>query len=185
MISANTNKHPETEEDLANDPYSAGRFDETEQENFENFEEDDDEDPYKLCYPDEIYDTIEGEEGFASVIMNRPPAPIPRSCTTSEPEECKTYISTGSTQTYSTNAPEAHVYHKYVLSLYIFCRFLVQTWNFSYRISFVVSVLNLLNIKHIKDPFDVLKYIFAVFSSKNLLYSESNSKEDRSPQGMG
>lgn len=70
----------------------------------ENYEEDDDEDPYKLCYPDEIYDTIDNEESISPAVMNRPPAPIPRTCTTSEPEECKTYISTGSTQKCTTNA---------------------------------------------------------------------------------
>ncbi|MCJ8730360.1 hypothetical protein PDJAM_G00183440 [Pangasius djambal] len=98
FFEVNAKKHSERE-DLVNYSYSGGRVDETEEENIEgnveNYEEEDeDEDPYKLCYPDEIYDTIDDEEGFSSVIVNRPPAPIPRTCTTSEPEECKTYIST-------------------------------------------------------------------------------------------
>lgn len=84
----------------------------------ENYEEEDEEDPYKLCYPDEIYDTIDGEEGFASVIVNRPPAPIPRTHTTSEPEECKTYISTGTTQTCTTSTTQIHMYQ--IHALYFF-----------------------------------------------------------------
>lgn len=61
-------------------------------------DEEDDEDPYKLCYPDEIYDTIDNEqEDFESAIVNRPPAPIPRNSEPSEFKECTTYISTGST----------------------------------------------------------------------------------------
>ncbi|XP_060782309.1 phosphoinositide 3-kinase adapter protein 1 [Neoarius graeffei] len=98
FFEVNAKKHSETEDDLGNDTYSGRRVDETEEENLEdnveNYEEEDDEDPYKCCYPDDIYDTIDDEESFASVIVNRPPAPIPRTCTSSEPEECKTYIST-------------------------------------------------------------------------------------------
>lgn len=95
--SANSTKHSETD-DLVNDTFSGRRLDETEDENIEynveNYDEEDDEDPYKFCYPDDIYDTIDDDE---SAVMNRPPAPIPRTCAGSEPEECKTYISTGST----------------------------------------------------------------------------------------
>ncbi|XP_058242807.1 phosphoinositide 3-kinase adapter protein 1 [Hemibagrus wyckioides] len=94
FFEANRSKDCETEA-LVNDTYSGRRLDETEDENIEfnveNYDEEDEEDPYKLCYPDEIYDTIDDEE---SAIMNRPPAPIPRTNTSSEPEECKTYIST-------------------------------------------------------------------------------------------
>ncbi|KAI5107829.1 phosphoinositide 3-kinase adapter protein 1 [Silurus meridionalis] len=98
FFAANVQKQSETEDDLANNAYSGKEFDEPELENIEdnveNYEEDDEEDPYKLCFPEEIYDTIDDESGFAPVIANRPPAPVPRACPISEPEECKTYIST-------------------------------------------------------------------------------------------
>lgn len=74
--------------------YSGRRVEETEEK---SCEEDDDEDPYKLCYPDEIYDTIDEEQVISSVIVNRPPAPVPRTSATSDLKECKTYISTGNT----------------------------------------------------------------------------------------
>ncbi|KAF5900711.1 sorbin and SH3 domain-containing protein 1 isoform X1, partial [Clarias magur] len=98
FFEANAKTRFESEEEAVNDACSDRRFSETEEEttgdNMENYEEDDEEDPYKLCYPDEIYDTIDDEESISPAVMNRPPAPIPRTCPTSEPEECKTYIST-------------------------------------------------------------------------------------------
>ncbi|XP_027030863.1 phosphoinositide 3-kinase adapter protein 1 [Tachysurus fulvidraco] len=91
FFEANSTKRSESD-DLVNDTFSGRRLDEAEDENIEyNYDEEDDEDPYKLCYPDDIYDTIDDDE---SAVMNRPPAPIPRTCQNSEPEECKTYIST-------------------------------------------------------------------------------------------
>ncbi|KAM9560965.1 phosphoinositide 3-kinase adapter protein 1-like isoform 1-T1 [Salvelinus alpinus] len=56
----------------------------------EGFEE---EDPYNMCVQDEIYDTVDENATYIPDILNRPPAPIPRPVTFSEPEESKTYIS--------------------------------------------------------------------------------------------
>ncbi|XP_062851443.1 phosphoinositide 3-kinase adapter protein 1 isoform X2 [Trichomycterus rosablanca] len=77
----------ESVEDVIYDEYAASHADHE-----QNYEEEE-EDPYKMCFPEEIYDTIEEDEKFTSVVMNRPPAPVPRPSTL-EPEECKTYIST-------------------------------------------------------------------------------------------
>ncbi|XP_070772363.1 phosphoinositide 3-kinase adapter protein 1 [Enoplosus armatus] len=48
------------------------------------------EDPYNLC-PEDIYDTVDENSTYNSVILNRPPAPIPRP--EHEPERPMTYIS--------------------------------------------------------------------------------------------
>ncbi|XP_029496813.1 phosphoinositide 3-kinase adapter protein 1 isoform X1 [Oncorhynchus nerka] len=56
----------------------------------EGFEE---EDPYNMCAQDQIYDTVDENATYIPDILNRPPAPIPRPVTFSEPEESKTYIS--------------------------------------------------------------------------------------------
>lgn len=58
----------------------------------EGFEE---EDPYNMCVQDQIYDTVDENATYIPDILNRPPAPIPRPVTFSEPEESKTYISRG------------------------------------------------------------------------------------------
>ncbi|KAL0964242.1 hypothetical protein UPYG_G00321240 [Umbra pygmaea] len=50
------------------------------------------EDPY-MCATFEIYDTVDKTTSYLPEILNRPPAPIPRPMTSSEPEEPKTYIS--------------------------------------------------------------------------------------------
>lgn len=54
------------------------------------------EDPYNVC-PDDIYDTVDVDSAYTSGVLNRPPAPVPRSETeTSEPEKpTSTYISRG------------------------------------------------------------------------------------------
>ncbi|XP_076830439.1 phosphoinositide 3-kinase adapter protein 1 isoform X3 [Brachyhypopomus gauderio] len=82
------------EEELANDDdYPFMKANETAEDNSEGYSEE--EDPYKICSPDEIYDTVDEQDTCsASAILNRPPAPVPRPATLSEPEECKTYIST-------------------------------------------------------------------------------------------
>ncbi|KAG9344241.1 hypothetical protein JZ751_010910 [Albula glossodonta] len=59
-------------------------------ENPENWEE---EDPYNMCFPDEIYDTVDEHVNYIPEIINRPPAPIPRPSATTQPEDNKTYIS--------------------------------------------------------------------------------------------
>lgn len=72
------------------------------------------EDPYDLC-PEDIYDTVDANSTYNPVIMNRPPAPIPRPEAEAEPEKPMTYISrvfsdkgtsSGSTTT-STACPAA------------------------------------------------------------------------------
>ncbi|KAK1791854.1 hypothetical protein P4O66_013840 [Electrophorus voltai] len=84
------------EQELANDDYLITNIQETAEDNSERYSEE--EDPYKICSPEEIYDTVDEHEDFsASAILNRPPAPVPRPAMVSEPDECKTYISTGGT----------------------------------------------------------------------------------------
>uniref|UniRef100_A0A4W5P0Y1 Phosphoinositide-3-kinase adaptor protein 1 n=1 Tax=Hucho hucho TaxID=62062 RepID=A0A4W5P0Y1_9TELE len=56
----------------------------------EGFEE---EELYNMCVSDQIYDTVDENASFLPEIVNRPPAPIPRPVTFSEPDESKTYIS--------------------------------------------------------------------------------------------
>ncbi|XP_029609066.1 phosphoinositide 3-kinase adapter protein 1 isoform X1 [Salmo trutta] len=56
----------------------------------EGFEE---EELYNMCVSDQIYDTVDENASYLPEIVNRPPAPIPRPVTFSEPEESKTYIS--------------------------------------------------------------------------------------------
>lgn len=58
----------------------------------EGFEE---EEVYNMCVSDQIYDTVDENASYLPEIVNRPPAPIPRPVTFSEPEESKTYISRG------------------------------------------------------------------------------------------
>ncbi|XP_031679206.1 phosphoinositide 3-kinase adapter protein 1-like isoform X2 [Oncorhynchus kisutch] len=52
-----------------------------------------DEELYNMCVSDQIYDTLDESASYLPEIVNRPPAPIPRPVTFSEPEESKTYIS--------------------------------------------------------------------------------------------
>uniref|UniRef100_W5N0V2 Phosphoinositide-3-kinase adaptor protein 1 n=1 Tax=Lepisosteus oculatus TaxID=7918 RepID=W5N0V2_LEPOC len=55
--------------------------------------EEEEEDPYKLCVEDDVYDTVEQGASYIPEIVNRPPAPIPRPSVCSDPEEREAYIS--------------------------------------------------------------------------------------------
>ncbi|XP_061084536.1 phosphoinositide 3-kinase adapter protein 1 isoform X2 [Conger conger] len=55
--------------------------------------EEEEEDPYNLCFPDQIYDTVDEHFGYVPDVTNRPPAPIPRPSVPTQPEDTKTYIS--------------------------------------------------------------------------------------------
>ncbi|XP_030628086.1 phosphoinositide 3-kinase adapter protein 1 [Chanos chanos] len=72
------------EEGLSGEDYKG----EEEEENIEVYG--DEEDLYNMCFPDQIYDTV---DGITPEIINRPPAPIPRPSMNPEPVENKTYIS--------------------------------------------------------------------------------------------
>ncbi|KAE8280372.1 Phosphoinositide 3-kinase adapter protein 1 [Larimichthys crocea] len=65
---------------------------EAEKEDHIDHIETEEEDLYSLC-PEDIYDTVDGNNTFDSLILNRPPAPIPRPESESEPEKPMTYIS--------------------------------------------------------------------------------------------
>lgn len=67
----------------------------TANEEVEEPEECEEEDPYNMCAQDQIYDMVDENATYIPDILNRPPAPIPRPVTFSEPEESKTYISRG------------------------------------------------------------------------------------------
>lgn len=54
-------------------------------------DEEEEDDPYNPCSPDQIYDTV--DEHSNPEVINRPPAPIPRPANLPEPEENTTYIS--------------------------------------------------------------------------------------------
>ncbi|KAJ8248163.1 hypothetical protein GJAV_G00239000 [Gymnothorax javanicus] len=51
------------------------------------------EDPYNMCFHDQIYDTVEEQVCYIPDVTNRPPAPIPRPSVTIQQEDNKTYIS--------------------------------------------------------------------------------------------
>lgn len=55
------------------------------------------EDPYNLC-PEDIYDIVDADSSLTQVIVNRPPAPLPRPMSEVEPEKSSTYISRGFVQ---------------------------------------------------------------------------------------
>ncbi|KAG7462777.1 hypothetical protein MATL_G00188370 [Megalops atlanticus] len=85
--------------DRCSDPEEEEEERRREEENAENWEEE--EDPYNLCNPEDIYDTVDEHASYIPEIINRPPAPIPRPSITAEPEEQKTYIS----RVFSNNQP--------------------------------------------------------------------------------
>ncbi|XP_066549186.1 phosphoinositide 3-kinase adapter protein 1 isoform X2 [Amia ocellicauda] len=62
-------------------------------EELEGQSEQEEEDPYKLCLEDDVYDSVEQGATGLPEIFSRPPAPIPRPPICSEPEERETYIS--------------------------------------------------------------------------------------------
>ncbi|KAK1164673.1 hypothetical protein AOXY_G15036 [Acipenser oxyrinchus oxyrinchus] len=55
--------------------------------------EQEEEDPYKLCIDEDVYDTVESGANHPPEIINRPPAPIPRPSVSQEPQEMEPYIS--------------------------------------------------------------------------------------------
>lgn len=55
------------------------------------------EDPYNLC-PEDIYDIVDANSSYDPVVLNRPPAPLPRPESEVEPEKPMTYISRGTVQ---------------------------------------------------------------------------------------
>lgn len=60
---------------------------EAENDNHHEFDQiEEEEDPYDLC-PEDIYDTVDANSTYDPVILNRPPAPIPRPETELEPEK--------------------------------------------------------------------------------------------------
>ncbi|KAF7219833.1 phosphoinositide 3-kinase adapter protein 1 [Nothobranchius furzeri] len=61
-----------------------------ERRDFDLIEEE--EDPYNI-FPEDIYDTVDGNSTYNPAILNRPPAPIPRPESESEPEPPTNYIS--------------------------------------------------------------------------------------------
>ncbi|KAI4894275.1 hypothetical protein NFI96_016310 [Prochilodus magdalenae] len=92
FFEAKPKEYSETnQEDLVNNGYPGTRANE-EEGNADIYaeEEEDEEDPYKICCLEDIYDTVDEQE--SSTVLNRPPAPIPRPATATDPDECKTYI---------------------------------------------------------------------------------------------
>lgn len=71
------------------------------------------EDPYNLC-PEDIYDTVDGDGTYNPAILNRPPAPIPRPESESDPEQPMPYISRGNERSFSLS-PKMFRFHKTVL----------------------------------------------------------------------
>lgn len=67
------------------------------------------EDPYNLC-PEDIYDIVDGDSSLSPVVLNRPPAPLPRPASELEPEKQSTYISRGCFFYFTLNVPFAHFY---------------------------------------------------------------------------
>ncbi|XP_037540648.1 phosphoinositide 3-kinase adapter protein 1 [Nematolebias whitei] len=64
-----------------------------ENEKHQHFDEiEEEEDPYNL-YQEDIYDTVDTNTAYNPAVLNRPPAPIPRSESESEPEKPTAYIS--------------------------------------------------------------------------------------------
>nr|XP_046257711.1 phosphoinositide 3-kinase adapter protein 1 isoform X2 [Scatophagus argus] len=60
---------------------------EAEKEDHNDFDQnEEEEDPYNL-FPEDIYDTVDVNSTYNSVVLNRPPAPIPRPESESEPEK--------------------------------------------------------------------------------------------------
>ncbi|XP_029305826.1 phosphoinositide 3-kinase adapter protein 1 [Cottoperca gobio] len=68
------------------------KIEEEEKDNPNEFDQIEEEDPYNLC-PEDIYDTLDDNLTYESGILNRPPAPIPRSESESELDKNMTVIS--------------------------------------------------------------------------------------------
>ncbi|XP_066535383.1 phosphoinositide 3-kinase adapter protein 1 isoform X2 [Hoplias malabaricus] len=80
------------QEDQVSNGYPCTRPDEAEDEFVDIYGVEDEEDPYKMCFQEDIYDTVDDQE--SSSVLNRPPAPIPRPSAVSDAEDRQTYIST-------------------------------------------------------------------------------------------
>ncbi|XP_039640347.1 phosphoinositide 3-kinase adapter protein 1 isoform X2 [Perca fluviatilis] len=76
-VNQDNNGHPKSEE---------------EEKEYDLDQIEEEEDPYNLC-PEDIYDTVDGNDTYNPAIQNRPPAPIPRPESESDPEKPTTYIS--------------------------------------------------------------------------------------------
>uniref|UniRef100_A0A1A8N6P9 Phosphoinositide-3-kinase adaptor protein 1 n=1 Tax=Nothobranchius rachovii TaxID=451742 RepID=A0A1A8N6P9_9TELE len=81
---------PQTSEHKDNNLHLKHEEGEDERRNFDLIEEE--EDPYNI-FPEDIYDTVDGNSTYNPAILNRPPAPIPRPESESEPEPPTNYIS--------------------------------------------------------------------------------------------
>ncbi|XP_030604178.1 phosphoinositide 3-kinase adapter protein 1 [Archocentrus centrarchus] len=79
-----------TEVNENNEPLQSEEEEKVEHNNFDEIEEE--EDPYNIC-PEDIYDTVDENSTYKPVVLNRPPAPIPRPETETELEKSTTYIS--------------------------------------------------------------------------------------------
>lgn len=87
-----TSARPHASENRYNKEHLKGEEDEQDNPNdFDPIEEE--EDPYNL-FPEGIYDTVDTNPA----VMNRPPAPIPRTESESDPEKPMTVISRGTDQ---------------------------------------------------------------------------------------
>ncbi|MGH0116928.1 UNVERIFIED_CONTAM: hypothetical protein FKN15_026622 [Acipenser sinensis] len=93
-------KQPESSQDIP-DPFFAQEsmlrkfFEGKSSTSFDSTEEgeQEEEDPYKLCIDEDVYDTVESRANHPPEIINRPPAPIPRPSVSQEPQEMEPYIS--------------------------------------------------------------------------------------------
>lgn len=77
-----------------NEHLKSERAEKDDHNDFDQIEEE--EDPYHLN-PEDIYDTVDGNSTYNPVILNRPPAPLPRP----DPESEKPVIFTGKAASFS------------------------------------------------------------------------------------
>ncbi|XP_005735114.1 phosphoinositide 3-kinase adapter protein 1 isoform X2 [Pundamilia nyererei] len=79
-----------TEVKKDNEPLQSEEEEKVDHNSLDEIEEE--EDPYNLC-PEDIYDTVDANSTYNPVVLNRPPAPIPRPEQNTELEKSTTYIS--------------------------------------------------------------------------------------------
>ncbi|XP_006799077.1 phosphoinositide 3-kinase adapter protein 1 [Neolamprologus brichardi] len=79
-----------TEVKKDNEPLQSEEEEKVDHNSLDEIEEE--EDPYNLC-PEDIYDTVDANSTYSPVVLNRPPAPIPRPEHNTELEKSTTYIS--------------------------------------------------------------------------------------------
>lgn len=84
-----------TEVKKDNEPLQSEEEEKVDHNSLDEIEEE--EDPYNLC-PEDIYDTVDANSTYNPVVLNRPPAPIPRPELNTELEKSTTYISRGMVQ---------------------------------------------------------------------------------------